>query len=117
MGDILLSFQQLPDMETALSHYWKVSNMRVVSNWMQHFVAQASFNLAFMYQFGKGIGKDLKLARRLYQRCKELDPSTDVKTPINIVLALLSAHEAYDSMSPKEVIFAKMRRDMRVHVL
>ena len=43
----LLKFQQKPDMETALSHYWKVSNMRVVSTWMQHFVAQASFNLGY----------------------------------------------------------------------
>lgn len=34
-----------PDMETAISHYWKVSNMQVTGEWMQHFVARASFNL------------------------------------------------------------------------
>ncbi len=37
-----------PDMEAAISHYWKVSNMQVTGEWMQHFVARASFNLGIL---------------------------------------------------------------------
>eukprot|EP00392_Amoebophrya_sp_AT5.2_P001253 g1255.t1 len=104
------------DMEAALSHYWKVSNMQVTGEWMQHFVARASFNLGFMYQFGLGIPQDLTLAKRLYQRSIELDPSTTT-TPVTIVLQSLSVHKWLLEMPPLEEIKRRTLRDPRTHLL
>ena len=46
------------DYEAALARYRKTADMTVTGEWMQSFVARASFNLGFMHQFGIGIVQD-----------------------------------------------------------
>lgn len=68
-----------------------------------------------MYQFGLGIPQDLTLAKRLYQRSIELDPSTTT-TPVTIVLQSLSVHKWLLEMPPLEEIKRRTLRDPRTHV-
>ena len=49
---------QAVDYEEALARYRKTADMTVTGEWMQSFVARASFNLGFMHQFGIGIVQD-----------------------------------------------------------
>ena len=49
---------QAVDYEAALARYRKTADMTVTGEWMQSFVARASFNLGFMHQFGIGIVQD-----------------------------------------------------------
>ena len=46
------------DYEAALARYRKTADMTVTGEWMQSFVARASFNLGFMHQFGIVIVQD-----------------------------------------------------------
>ena len=57
-NDIVELFPQEVDYEAALARYRKTADMTVTGEWMQSFVARASFNLGFMHQFGIGIGQD-----------------------------------------------------------
>ncbi|CAK9015123.1 unnamed protein product [Durusdinium trenchii] len=49
------------DYEAALARYRKTADLTVTGEWMQSFVARASFNLGFMHQFGIGIAQDIIL--------------------------------------------------------
>ena len=42
------------------ARYRKTADMTVTGEWMQSFVARASFNLGFMHQFGIGIAQDTR---------------------------------------------------------
>lgn len=52
---------QSVDFETALARYRKTAELSVTGEWMQSFVARASFNLGFMHQFGIGIAQETSL--------------------------------------------------------
>merc|ERR1719193_2249823 len=81
--------RQEPDLALSLARYRRTAGMRVTGEWMQPFVARASFNLGFMYHFGVGVTQDTMAARRHYSRCAEMDPS-GVHAPVVLMLALLA---------------------------
>lgn len=116
--ELVKEYSEPADLEVAASHYWKVSQMSISGEWTQQFVARASFNLGIMYQFGLGSAPDLNLARKLYKRCIEIDPST-VQTPINVVLFGLTLHA--ELLSWRRVDWNAVRReilgDSRAHLL
>lgn len=109
-------FPQPVDYEAALAHYRKTAEMQVTGEWMQAFVARASFNVGFMHQFSLGVPQDLHLAKRNYQRCVEVDPS-GVHTPVMFMLLVLGAHSHYLKMPTAEEIGNSLVADVRFHVL
>ncbi|KAM5245544.1 protein sel-1 homolog 2 [Ctenodactylus gundi] len=60
------------DYEAAASHYSTAAN--------KYHNAQAMFNLAYMYEHGLGIAKDIHLARRLYDKAAQTSP--DAHLPV-----------------------------------
>merc|ERR1711869_96683 len=90
--------------------------MQITGEWMQTFVARASFNLGFMHQFGFGVTQDLHLARRHYKRCLEIDPS-GVHTPITAMLILLRAHAWFIEMPPLDKLEEALLADIRTHLV
>lgn len=116
-GELEIKFVRQPiDYAASLAHYRKTSEMQITGEWMQTFVARASFNLGFMHQFGFGVSQDLHLARRHYQRCLEIDPS-GVHTPITVMLILLTAHAWFLDLPPNEKLQAAFMNDQRSHFL
>ncbi|OBS72335.1 hypothetical protein A6R68_13090, partial [Neotoma lepida] len=67
------------DYETAATHYSIAAD--------KHHSAQAMFNLAYMYEHGLGIAKDLHLARRLYDMAAQTSP--DAHIPVFFALMKL----------------------------
>eukprot|EP00913_Durusdinium_trenchii_P000313 g286.t1 len=88
------------DLELSLAHYRRTAQMRISGEWMQSFVARASFNLGFMYQFGIGVEQDLPMAGRFYGQGAEADPG-GVQTPITIMSTVLS-FQSYLAEIPTE---------------
>jgi TPR repeat protein len=116
-GELEIKFVRQPiDYTASLAHYRKTSEMQITGEWMQTFVARASFNLGFMHQFGFGVSQDLHLARRHYQRCLEIDPS-GVHTPITTMLILLTVHSWMLDLPPTEKLQAAFMNDQRSHFL
>jgi TPR repeat protein len=93
--------RQEVDPELSLVHYKRTAAMRITGEWMQPFVARASFNLGYMYQFGVGVPRDVPLARRYYRRCFEVDPS-GVQMPVSAMLLLLTAQVYWLEMPPAQ---------------
>lgn len=60
-----------PNYLDALDLYKIVSNTLITSRWMISSISEASYNLAFMTQFGIGIDQDLHLAEKYYKRMVE----------------------------------------------
>mmetsp|Transcript_12326 Transcript_12326/g.26616 ORF Transcript_12326/g.26616 Transcript_12326/m.26616 type:complete len:777 (-) Transcript_12326:145-2475(-) len=60
--------------------------------------AEAMFNLGYMHEFGIGVPKDLKLARRFYNMAKHTQ--SDASIAVYIANAWLSVHEAWDAVYP-----------------
>ncbi|CAE7397615.1 SEL1L [Symbiodinium natans] len=104
------------DYEAALARYRKTADMTVTGEWMQSFVARASFNLGFMHQFGIGIVQDLNMAKQFYFRCREVDPS-GLHAPVTIALAALAGHVLFLRLPSQEEMIKRLSADMRLHVL
>merc|ERR1711963_342882 len=79
--------RQTADPELSLAHYRRCAAMRITGEWMQPFVARASFNLGYMHQFGVGVAQDPAVARRFYHRCLEVDPNGP-QVPVSLMIAL-----------------------------
>ncbi|XP_063558247.1 protein sel-1 homolog 2 isoform X12 [Gorilla gorilla gorilla] len=58
------------DYQTAATHYSIAAN--------KYHNAQAMFNLAYMYEHGLGITKDIHLARRLYDMAAQMSPDAHI---------------------------------------
>ncbi|XP_066868551.1 protein sel-1 homolog 2 isoform X2 [Kogia breviceps] len=67
------------DYQTAVTHYSIAAN--------KYHSAQAMFNLAYMYEHGLGIAKDVRLARRLYYMAAQTSP--DAHIPVFFALMKL----------------------------
>jgi len=104
------------DYEASLARYRKTAEMTVTGEWMSSFVARASFNLGFMYQFGLGVTQDLHTAKQHYHRCREVDPS-GIHTPVTMVLLGLGMHLQYLRLPNKVRLFERLFADTRFHVL
>ncbi|CAE7157117.1 SEL1L [Symbiodinium pilosum] len=107
---------QAVDYEEALARYRKTADMTVTGEWMQSFVARASFNLGFMHQFGIGIVQDLNMAKQHYFRCREVDPS-GLHAPVTMALAALAAHVLYLRLPSQEETIKRLSADLRLHLL
>eukprot|EP00440_Ansanella_granifera_P015756 gb/GFBE01017113.1/.p1 GENE.gb/GFBE01017113.1/~~gb/GFBE01017113.1/.p1 ORF type:complete len:786 (+),score=154.08 gb/GFBE01017113.1/:1-2358(+) len=107
---------QAIDYEASLVRYRKTADMTVTGEWMQPFVARASFNLGFMHQFGIGISQDMHMAKQHYFRCREVDPA-GVHAPVGMALAALAGHVMYLRMPEREQLARRLLSDFRVHVL
>jgi TPR repeat protein len=108
--------RQEVDPELSLVHYKRTAAMRITGEWMQPFVARASFNLGYMYQFGVGVPRDVPLARRYYRRCFEVDPS-GVQMPVSAMLLLLTAQVYWLEMPPAQEMLDASLGDVRTHLL
>jgi len=104
------------DYEASLARYRKTAEMTVTGEWMSSFVARASFNLGYMYQFGLGVTQDLHTAKQHYHRCREVDPS-GIHTPVTMVLLGLGIHLQYLRLPIREKLFERLFADTRFHVL
>ncbi|XP_045837148.1 protein sel-1 homolog 2 isoform X2 [Meles meles] len=69
------------DYQTAATHYSIAAD--------KYHSAQAMFNLAYMYEHGLGIAKDIHLARRLYDMAAQTSP--DAHIPVFFALMKLEA--------------------------
>lgn len=114
-GDLEL-VRQKADVELSLARYKRTAGMRVTGEWMQPFVARASFNLGWMHQFGIGVELDAPLARRYYGRCREVDPS-GVEAPVNMMLVLLSVQTALARLPDFKATVSALFLDIRTHIL
>eukprot|EP00747_Dinoflagellata_sp_TGD_P001835 gnl/TRDRNA2_/TRDRNA2_102512_c2_seq1.p1 gnl/TRDRNA2_/TRDRNA2_102512_c2~~gnl/TRDRNA2_/TRDRNA2_102512_c2_seq1.p1 ORF type:complete len:559 (-),score=120.24 gnl/TRDRNA2_/TRDRNA2_102512_c2_seq1:52-1545(-) len=108
--------RQKADPELSLAHYKRTAAMRITGEWMQPFVARASFNLGFMYQFGFGVLRDMPLARRYYQQCLEADPA-GVQAPVSIMLVLHSVQFFVLNLPAWEVLGLALLEDIRMHLI
>lgn len=108
--------RQEVDPDLSLAHYKRTASMRITGEWMQPFVARASFNLGYMYQFGVGVPRDAPLARRYYKRCFEVDPS-GIQAPVSMMLGLLAWQVFLVDMPPAQDIVELLLGDLRTHVL
>lgn len=115
-SDKVLLTPQNVDYEAALARYRKTADMTVTGEWMQSFVARASFNLGFMHQFGIGIPQDLNLARQHFFRCREVDPS-GLHAPVTLALTLLACHLRYLRLPTPDEFKERFFADLRSHVL
>lgn len=115
-SDKVQLFPQSVDYEAALARYRKTADMTVTGEWMQSFVARASFNLGFMHQFGIGIAQDLNLAKQHYFRCREVDPS-GLHAPVTLALAALACHLRYLRFPTPEELKERLFSDLRSHML
>ncbi|GIM17274.1 hypothetical protein Vretimale_19814 [Volvox reticuliferus] len=59
---------------------------------------EAMFNLGFMHEFGAGVPKDLKLAKKFYDMAVYTQPSASL--PVACANAWLYVHRWWDSMRP-----------------
>jgi hypothetical protein len=108
--------EQAVDYEASIARYRKTAEMTVTGEWMSSFVARASFNLGYMYQFGLGVKQDLHTAKQHYHRCREVDPS-GIHTPVTMVLVGLGIHMQYLRLPGKEKLFERLIADTRFHIL
>lgn len=104
------------DYESSIARYRKTAELTVTGEWMQSFVATASFNMAFMHQFGLGVPQDMHLAKQHYFRSREVDPS-GLHTPVTLGLSFLAAHTIYLRLPHGEVLLERLLGDTRVHLL
>mmetsp|Transcript_136326 Transcript_136326/g.271906 ORF Transcript_136326/g.271906 Transcript_136326/m.271906 type:complete len:699 (+) Transcript_136326:78-2174(+) len=108
--------RQAADAAVSLAHYKRIVSMRPSGDWMQPFVARASFNLGYMHHFGIGAERDVVLARRYYNRCLEIDPGS-VQTPVALMLSLLAFQVFLLEMPPATALARSLLMDPRTHVL
>lgn len=114
-----LDFQlvrQEVDYALSLSRYRRTASMKITGEWMQPFVARASFNLAYMHQFGIGVAQDLALARRYYDRCADLDPK-GVQSPAMLMLAALAVQSTVSGLPSGAELQQALAHDLRAHGL
>lgn len=104
------------DYESSLARYRKTAEMTVTGEWMQSFVARASFNLAFMHQFGLGVAQDMHMAKQHYFRCQEVDPH-GLHMPVALGLLSLTLHMTYLRLPPLQDLVGRLTSDVRVHLL
>lgn len=116
LSDDVRFTHQEADPELSVAHYKRTSSMRIMSEWMQPFVARASFNLGYMYQFGVGVPRDIPLARRYYRRCFEVHPD-GVQAPMLIMLGLLAMQVFWLEMPTMKAMSTALLADMRTHIL
>lgn len=64
----------------------------------KHRIAQASYNLGFMHEFGAGLPQDLHLAKRYYDKALESQPDTWV--PVLLALCGLWVHRWWLDVKP-----------------
>lgn len=107
---------QETDLDLSLAHYRRTATMRISGEWMQPFVARASFNLGYMYQFGVGVEQDLPLAQRFYGQSAEADPGA-VQTPLAIMMAVLALQHFLAEVPELEAYVATVSADVRFHIL
>merc|ERR1712039_53472 len=107
---------QKADLELSLARYKRTASMKITGEWMQPFVARASFNLAYMYQFGIGVDKDVPLARRYYNHCLEVNPA-GVQSPVFLMLAMLTLQALVTDVPSWNTLAVTMLSDARTHVL
>jgi len=104
------------DYEASLARYRKTAEMTVTGEWMQSFVARASFNLGFMHQFGIGIHQDMHMAKQHYFRCREVDPS-GLHMPVTMALAALATHAMFLRVPNRDQLMDRLLVDNRVHLV
>jgi len=107
---------QEADVELSMAHYKRTAAMRITGEWMQPFVARASFNLGLMHQFGVGVAPNAPLARKHYDRCLEVDPE-GVRVPVAVMLWLLRAQACFAALPPARRIASALLSDVRAHVV
>jgi len=107
--------RQDADPEISVSHYKRTAALKITGEWMQPFVARASFNLGYMYQFGIGVPQDLQLARRHYHKCLEIDPSS-VQAPVGLILVFHSLHLWFDACPSLQDLQDAFLMDARAHL-
>eukprot|EP00435_Cladocopium_sp_Y103_P063319 s376_g24.t3 len=107
---------QEADLDLSLAHYRRTATMRISGEWMQPFVARASFNLGYMYQFGVGVEQDLPLAQRFYGQSAEADPGA-VQTPLAIMMGVLALQHFLAELPELEACVATVSADVRFHIL
>merc|ERR1719253_2091540 len=90
--------------------------MKITGDWMQPFVARATFNLGYMYHFGLGVPRDTSLARSYYRRCFDVDP-TGVQLPVTLMLGLLAFQINLVDMPSFDAAFEAYVADVRPHLL
>merc|ERR1712187_124082 len=84
--------------------------------WMEPFVARASFNLGFMHQFGIGVTANVPLARHHYMRCLEVDPD-GVRVPVGLMLVALTLQTCFANLPFAQPLMQALLVDPRIHVL
>eukprot|EP00927_Polykrikos_kofoidii_P037792 TRINITY_DN32008_c0_g1_i1.p1 TRINITY_DN32008_c0_g1~~TRINITY_DN32008_c0_g1_i1.p1 ORF type:complete len:762 (+),score=99.66 TRINITY_DN32008_c0_g1_i1:95-2380(+) len=112
----VLFVPQEVDFELSLAHYKRTASTRISGEWMQPFVARASFNLGFMHHFGIGVIKSASAARQHYRRCFEVDP-TGVRVPVSFMTMFLAIEIAYESLPPARPFARGVLADVRTHIL
>lgn len=85
-----ISSMESPNYQTALDLYKIVSNTLVTSRWMISPISEASFNTAFMTQFGIGVRQDLHLAEKYYRRMVETGNINKVSNGVGDLLVTLA---------------------------
>ncbi|KAH8584384.1 sel-1 protein [Cryptosporidium sp. chipmunk genotype I] len=86
-----------PNYLAALDLYKIVSNSIITSRWMISPVSEASFNLAFMAQFGIGIDQDLHLAEKYYKRMVETGSINRVSNGIgDLLISFTKIHKSFN---------------------
>lgn len=108
--------RQEADPELSIAHYKRTAAMRITGEWMQPFVARASFNLGYMHQFGIGVIPDMSVARRHYHRCLEVDPG-GVQAPVSVMLVFLGMQAWFVDLPQREVVLGALAGDLRTHLL
>mmetsp|Transcript_25600 Transcript_25600/g.58157 ORF Transcript_25600/g.58157 Transcript_25600/m.58157 type:complete len:708 (+) Transcript_25600:93-2216(+) len=100
------------DYDAALMHYRKTTEVKITGQWMQPFVAQAAFNLGYMYELGIGVSQDLHMAKRFFNQCLEVNPSAD-NVPAKLMLILNQFHAYWIRVPHAEKLMVAVRTDGR----
>lgn len=108
--------RQEADPGLSIAHYKRTAAMRITGEWMQPYVARASFNLGYMHQFGIGVTPDMSVARRHYHRCLEVDPG-GVQAPVSVMLVFLAMQGWFVDLPETESVLAALASDLRTHLL
>lgn len=109
-----------PNYQTALGLYKIASNTLVTSRWMISPVSEASFNIAFMTQFGIGVDQDLHLAEKYYKRMVETGSINKVSNGVgDLLVTLTQVHKAVALLlnSIKKVSYQDLMADRNFRLI
>jgi len=104
------------DVGSSVARYRRTATARITGEWMQPYVARASFNLGLMHQLGLDVAQDIPLARQHYARSLEADPD-GVQSPVLLMLALMASQVFWAALPPPVHLARSLIEDMRTHAL